>query len=358
MDAIEELLGTEYDPSLEPVSPGSVPGGRAQTAARRRDLIRGMLLGVALGDALGAPHEFANQIPLEKYTGVLEHPLLVCRRFQGGKLKGNVGQITDDTEMTIALADAICRRRGYDRGAAIAGYLEWANSKCPFMGRNTRALFVGVKTIKGYEGRHAALCAEPRVKWSQSNGCLMRCAPLAALPDTEWGGAVALDSAATNPHPVCVDAVRAYVCAARELLAGETAAAATAKALVTATTDEVIAAIATGRDQEPQDVSSEKGWVVHAVYCAFLALNGPEASFQDRIDRIERLGGDPDTNGAIAGALLGAQLGEAAMRAETRTGANIERVLANDPATGGLPRPKKYAASRLLSLADLLADLA
>jgi len=65
MDAIEELLGAPFAAEGSPF-----PG--------RRDRVRGMLYGVALGDALGAPHSFPrgnafhNQVPLARYSGALE----------------------------------------------------------------------------------------------------------------------------------------------------------------------------------------------------------------------------------------------------------------------------------------------
>jgi len=97
---------------------------------------------------------------------------------------------------------------------------------------------------------------------------------------------------------------------------------------------------------------------MHALYCAFYALNSPLRGFQDRIDEIVRLGGDTDTNGAIAGALLGALYGAAEMEAEERTGPNIRTLLGVDPAAGDLPRPPRYAARRLPAIADKLADIA
>jgi ADP-ribosylglycohydrolase len=360
MEDIEALLGAEFDPSAFDLPPLAVAGetpGIPVSPDTHRDRVGGLLLGVAVGDALGACHEFRNQIALDKYTGLLEHRLSVCRRFQGGLLVGKVGQITDDTEMMITLADAIVDGGGYDGRRAVTRYLAWANSKCPFLGKNTRALFTGVKTYEGYRRRWLDLRSVPPAQWSQSNGCLMRAAPLAALDDDEWAAAVVQDCALTNSHPVCVDSVRAYICAARELLAGATPAAATAAALATILNPEVLAVVAAGRDQHERDITEQKGWALHAMHCAFLALNDPAPSFEARIDRVVRLGGDTDTNAAIAGALLGAQLGEAAMRGEARTGPNIDTVLGCDSAAGGLPRPAKYAAARIPALADALANL-
>ena len=100
-----------------------------------------------------------------------------------------------------------------------------------------------------------------------------------------------------------------------------------------------------------------KGWVLHALHCAFLALNSGRPEFQDRIDQVIRLGGDTDTNGAIAGALLGALYGARALAAEDRTGPNVEAVLAVDSLAGELPRPARYGARHLPAIAQMLAAL-
>jgi ADP-ribosyl-[dinitrogen reductase] hydrolase len=365
MDLVEELLGVPFDPELvEGQRPREMTHGRPAclrtllTSEARRDRVRGMLLGEALGDALGAPHEFRNQVPIERYTGILEHPLWVVRRFQGGRLTGSVGQTTDDTELTIALAGVLAENRAYRREDAISAYLSWANAgKCRFMGYNTRKLFVGVKTIRGYLMRWDALRAQPSTAWSQSNGCLMRCSPLAVLPESEWREAATADCLLTNFHPNCLGAVLAYVRALRELLQGATPWQATTKALTETDAADVVEAIAAGRDQQVRRVDFDKGWVVHAIYCAFLALNDCRTSFQDRIDRVVRLCGDTDTNAAIAGALTGVLCGELAMRAETRTGVNLGTLLDCDVTAGPLARPERYTARRLVELANVLADL-
>ena len=160
--------------------------------------LKGMILGGALGDALGAPHEFRYQ--KKDYTGKMEKTLILQSRWQG-KRTGVIGQITDDTEMTLCLWRSIFVNNDYDRRQALMNYLEWANSKTWAMGRNTRALLLGVKTEKGYNGRVAK---QDKNDISQSNGCLMRCSPLAILGVTgkDWRTAVDQDCNLTNPTAV------------------------------------------------------------------------------------------------------------------------------------------------------------
>ena len=130
------------------------------------DKIKGMLIGLSLGDALGAPHEFKYQ--KDEYTGELIYQLRLFNRFHGETLF-YVGSVTDDTEMTLTLANQIIKDKDYNRNNVILAYEEWAkNSK--MLGKNTRALFKGVKTVKGYEGRYNKIFSVPMEEWTQSNG--------------------------------------------------------------------------------------------------------------------------------------------------------------------------------------------
>ncbi len=67
-----------------------------------RDRQRGLLLGLAVGDALGAAVEFAPPGSFAPVTG-----------YRGGGPHGLApGEWTDDTSMALALADSIARRSG------------------------------------------------------------------------------------------------------------------------------------------------------------------------------------------------------------------------------------------------------
>ena len=102
-----------------------------------------MFYGGALGDALGVPFEFRHSRPLSDYHGKLEYrPMMKSRQ---GTRYGVVGSVSDDTDMSIALARSIIQNGGvYSRSKAILQYIEWANSKPMGMGHNTRKLFTTI----------------------------------------------------------------------------------------------------------------------------------------------------------------------------------------------------------------------
>jgi ADP-ribosyl-[dinitrogen reductase] hydrolase len=350
--------------------------------AAAQNAVRGMLYGVALGDALGAPHEF-KQVAMSKYTGRIAHRVEVGRRW-GRPREGALGGVTDDTEMTLALSRALQRGRGtYRPDFAVAEYLAWGSSRCPFMGRNTRALFCRARTVEQYRARLSEIGAT-----SQSNGCLMRAAPLAVLAD--WESAAREDCRLTNPHPVAVEATVAYVGGLRDALEGRSLAAIFERALAhrpSTAADEsdsgrqmvrqVLTACLAAFDRKirpewhPQLVGDCAGWCLNALYCAFLeparafyheyaprVEKYAVGTFRGTVDKIVRCGGDTDTNASIAGALMGAHLGMAAMQAEPRTAQNIAVLSECTTVDSDIVRPAAYRPCAVGASADRLAAIA
>ena len=303
------------------------------------DRIRGMFMGAFLGDALGAPHEFrcCANIP---YTGKLQHRAFMNSRWQGRK-ELEIGQVTDDSEMSLALLRTLVRDGGYNRDNVIMSYLEWANSGGWMMGINTREVLKGVTTIKGYQTRIAQKLALPVASRTQSNGAMMRSSPLALLWDNN---SVIEDVNITNPNPVCQDCNIVYISALRLALQGVNGLKIFELVSPLAQTDEIKAVIGQVRNREDRNIAENKGWCLHALWCALMTIT----SFTNYSDAMRWIitshpGSDTDTNACISGALLGANIGFERIQSEPQTAENIQILLNVNTANGLTPRPSQYS---------------
>ena len=310
--------------------------------------IVGMFLGHFLGDALGAPHEFACNRNV-KYTGKLEHQPFMNTAYQGQKRLA-VGQVTDDTEMTLALLRCLIKEGGYTTGKVIEAYSEWANSGGWMMGKNTRKLFKGVG-IRGYHSRYAKMLATGAI--SQSNGSLMRACPLALLKDN----LPALEDARlTNPSQINLDANLVYIHVLRQLLWGISLDIVIASVDAAIQTNEVKEVWKQAQARTPRDLGENKGWVLHALYCAFVALCHYESYTELLAWVIPQVGSDSDTNAAIAGAIMGAKLGSNQLVKEQAN--NISVLLGVNVNEGPTPRQAKYTLTDFNELMQATLKLA
>jgi ADP-ribosyl-[dinitrogen reductase] hydrolase len=190
-------------------------------------------------------------------------------------------------------------------------------------------------TNKALEARRVANRA------SQSNGALMRCAPIGIWArDADEAAAVAREDALlSHPHPLCQAASAACVAAtcvairggdrAAMFVAAETAAAAPAA-------DKLRESLARAkRGEGPADFVHQQGSVLIAFQNAFrhLARGTP---LEDALIETVRQGGDTDTNAAICGALLGAAQGRGAIPPRWSTAILACRTLAES----GVPHPR------------------
>lgn len=278
-----------------------------------KDKLLGMVYGVAIGDALGAPFEFTRVSPKLKYNGILQDESVYVQ-FQYHKLEIKPWSFTDDTEMMIVLLKSIFENKGYDRNDTILRYLKWAQ-KSGFMGKNTRELMKGVKTVKGYEKRKAKQTVS-----SQSNGSLMRASPLALLKN--WKENTIIDTSLTNDNDVNRESSLIYVSLLRTLLYGynfecEIKEKSVKKVLESAVKGKIL------------DISGKsKGWVLHGLYATFITYFN-NSSYEGSMDYImENFVGniDTDTIMAIVGGVMGASIGFKKMSQEPKTKINIKKI--------------------------------
>ena len=298
---------------------------------------QGCFLGQLIGDALGAQVEFKSpaQIAAAWPDGVRE-------LRDGGTWDILAGQITDDSEMALALARSMVAAGTYDHAAAFAAYVEWSRSNPFDMGNATaQALMFGTPSRE-----------------TQANGSLMRCAPLgirAVRSPSEAQAWAEADSRLTHPHEIPTAAVRVFVQTIAHAI--ETGADAhgvhsTALELASDAPRPVREALRDAAMAAPPDAHGPSaGWVLVALQNAFHQLLTAPTFEQAMVGTIA-LGGDTDTNAAIAGALFGAVCGVDELPNEW-----VTTVIECRPSRRwGVkhPRPKEFWPSDALELAAKL----
>jgi ADP-ribosylglycohydrolase len=312
--------------------------GHAVADAALLSRAQGCLLGQVAGDSLGSLVEFAS-------AGE------IARRFpdggprlleDGGQWETLAGQPTDDSEMALALARSLVATGEWDGGRVFAAYQEWYGSGPFDVGQTTRS------ALSGY-----------RVGESQANGSLMRASPLGIFAHGwDLGEAAALargDSALTHPHPVCGDAVAAFVVAVahaiREGGDGRSAyEAALGWARAAAAQPAVVSALEAARTDPPVCDGEKRGWVLIALQNAFFTLVHAR-SLEDGVVSTVRRGGDTDTNAAVAGALLGAVWGRDAVPPQWR---NMVLSCRAHPSRARRARPMCYWPTDVMEIAERL----
>jgi ADP-ribosylglycohydrolase/fructose-1,6-bisphosphatase/inositol monophosphatase family enzyme len=321
---------------------------------------QGCLLGQLAGDSLGSLVEF------ERASAIADrYPQQLRQLADGGTWDTIAGQPTDDSELALALARSMVRQGGYRADAVAAAYCDWLASKPFDCGMTIGAAFRAGVASRGRGGSIADACRVAANSQSQANGALMRLAPLGIAGVRVDPPALARyardDASLSHPHPVCADANDLFATTlAHAIRSGDDAAAVHAFSCDYALGAELAAPIrdALQRSSEatpPECDARSQGWVLIALQNAFhqlLHADGPEAGVVASV----MLGGDTDTNAAIAGALLGAVHGATAMPYPW-----TDRVLTCRPLAGlpGVlqPRPRRFWPVDALTLAERLLTI-
>ncbi len=350
--AVTALRSRTWRRSPEPMRPARVTLTWPRAAEDQRlDRALGCMLGLVIGDSLGSQVEFrsAQAIRADYPDGVRElRPSPVWNTL--------AGQPTDDSELALALARSLVGKAGYDAEAAATAYGRWYDS-APFDCGNTTAIAFAAAARSAADKAGAARAAADRA--SQSNGSLMRIAPIgiwAGDPDRAAQAAMA-DSALSHPNPVCQIACAAFTAAIAAAIAGADRAGMAGTAVRIAQQaghagKAVLNALQqAGSGVPPADYQRQMGWVLIALQNAFHHL-AAGTSTQEALIQTVGCGGDTDTNAAIAGALLGAADGRAALPVRW-----ITPVLTCRPDRGlhpHRPRPDEYWPDDLLDLTEAL----
>ncbi len=260
------------------------------TALTLHDRALGAYLGFAIGDALGATAEFMTAREIAgTFKGGLRNIV------GGGWLRLKPGQVTDDTQMCLALGDALLAARGWDLRMVADSFVGWMRSKPPDIGHACR------RGIRRYmlDGSLAAPAAEDNA----GNGAAMRNLPVAlvALGDAASFARCTLAQAhLTHNHPLSDAATLLLGQLTQTLLLGGSIA--DCRRCVS----ETLALHPRFRFEPwPGNTSGFVVDTVQTVLHAFFRNDSVESCIVDVVNR----GGDADTAGALVGQLAGACYG-------------------------------------------------
>jgi ADP-ribosyl-[dinitrogen reductase] hydrolase len=288
------------------------------------DRRRGALIGLAVGDALGAAVEFRRPGSFAPVTGYRN----------GGPHGLEAGEWTDDTSMALALADSIASV-GWDVNDQAGRYVQWwqtgkysVNGRCFDIGITTRS------ALGNYVATKNARASGDRSDRASGNGSIMRLAPVPIRFGPLYPGRLdelsrlaEESSLPTHASEQCVSACRYLATLLAALIQGEDR-------------DEVLSPdwnplkqldrlqplhpliqeVAQGsfRQKQPPAIQGS-GWVVKSLEASLWAFHDADA-FEEAVLRAVNLGDDADTTGAICGQLAGAYWGESQIPASLRSG--------------------------------------
>jgi ADP-ribosylglycohydrolase len=316
---------------------------------------RGCLLGLALGDALGAPYEFSR--PEEIPQGAR-----VFARF-GRVMDLPVGTVTDDTQMALALTESLIERgrldgedaarrfaqlwqRGVIIGPGLAsseamgrilGGMEWDRAGCP----------------EGRAGNGAAMRVAPvgLLRWQLVDALIADARTQSIITHTDKravAGAVVVARAVS----LCLAAdgfgveefVREVVRVAALDSVELAAELARLPGWLGASPEEVVPEIArAGQPAFPDRVITP--FVVPTVVACLYAFLRTPRDFQESVSCVMGLGGDTDTTAAITGAISGSLNGEQVLPEELLRHLRIGRYRPN------LAEELRHAADELYRIA-------
>jgi ADP-ribosylglycohydrolase len=277
------------------------------------DRAAGALVGLAVGDALGAPYEFGPGTPDPQMIG-------------GGGFRWEPGEWTDDTQMAICIAE-VTATGSTDPLAIGERFLAWYRGHPKDVGVQTRSILSSAASA----GDLVAAAADRFSRHPDSsagNGSLMRTAAVALAhlgDDAAIAESAATISSLTHGDPVAAEACVLWCIAIDRAVRGGTTGIHDGLEMLSPDARDRWGGWLREAEQGDPKTFSNNGYVVTALQAAHWACSrpGPREEgaaacvfAQDAIRRVISLGGDTDTTAAIAGSLLGARFGASAFPQE------------------------------------------
>lgn len=278
------------------------------------DKLRGILIGLSVGDALGMPLKFKHYGSFEPITGYID----------GGPHNLPRGYWTDETTMTLCFTDSILAKGGYDSYDIMQRLVDWQS-----VGHRSST---GVSFDLGSQITSAIhrfkqdpiIKADEKKMRSSGNGTIVRLAPMviaaiaSGLSEDELADICARSARETHFSGPAEETAAAFSRVLYRLTMNSDKAAAIDLDEVDINHDEIKVVMnrAKSQSQEQLNPSTYALDTIEVALWAFLNTD----SFQEGMLKAVNMGGDSDAVGAVYGQLAGAFYGVDGIPQEWRDG--------------------------------------
>lgn len=286
-----------------------------------KDRFRGMIVGTAVGDAVGLPAEGIGRVRARRlFTGPWRH------RFVYGR-----GMISDDTEHTLFAAQCLLAHPHSPEmfGRRLGWALKWWFAALP-AGIGLATARACIKLLLGFSFRGSGVD-------SAGNGPAMRVAPIGAVFSGSQDSLLEytrICTTVTHTNPKALAGaqaialtvawvvrenltVRPEVAAFCNLLRNTGAADSEWNGIVAKMEEHLSAGSSVEAFAEALGLGAGvTGYIYHSVPVVLFAWHRHFGDFRLTLEGVLNCGGDADTTGAIAGALAGITTGEAGIPAD------------------------------------------
>lgn len=277
------------------------------------DRARGVLLGLACGDALGRPVEFKSAEQIAAMYGT------VTEMVGDGSHRQPAGTITDDTEMALCIARSLVEHGKFVPEDVAARFVEWYQDGPFDIGMMTADALRQLNTGASWEEAGQAVWEHRQEGQNAGNGSVMRCTPYALAYHNDPASLASVSrksSAITHFDPRCQYGCAVLNLTVANLLHDRTDPLQTALTRVEADAPDELLTALTGLPKSVSEAELQNnGYVVTTLQTALYYGLTADSTREAIIEAVNR-GGDADTIGAIAGAIAGARHGAGSLPTE------------------------------------------
>jgi len=264
-----------------------------------RDRFKGALLGLIVGDALGAPYEGAPRSSVN-FEGEMEG---------GGPHSIAAGQWTDDTSLALCLAESLIKD-GFDLKSQLSKYANWFQNG--YLSSKERAFGIGRNTSLSITDYIQDDTLPPKREMAAGNGSIMRLAPVPMyffnnLKKTiHYSGE---SSKATHNNPMDIDSCKYLGAFIYHAIAGKEKDFIINNTHQELDLDKNVLERVEGdfKEKTAAQIVSD-GFVLNTLEASLWAFYNSD-NFEEAVTKAINLGGDTDTTAAVTGQMAGAFYG-------------------------------------------------